>query len=892
METKINSTQTQESIWTQENLVAGDDLAIQLLPQPLIDSHTNRLFHLNGDWIDSITGDDCATTDIHPSWIDAKFNKGFTTTNNSKYNFIIPTYYNTETTSFTIDFWVKRLASGTTRKGFCFLKDGTDYRWVYFSPSYFTLGKWICGTNGYYDEKSYDYPDGINPTNNITHFCYCYNLSNKTVYVFLDGKLVDSFVISYTSSTIQFGLFSIDTEFLIDEVRYSNVCRYTSDFTPFEQPYSTGGSDVYKIQPTNLINTQQLTSALSVKQDKATSWNKTNLTAGRNIAFQTEPSPIIDDNTILLSHFDTYPTAFINIITGNSFTLSGSSFESNRHKFGTGCAQAPYTSGTYDCFSLPKRFEANDDFTIDFWFFKGYSSGQNENCCFKYDVGSGSNLYRGFTFIIQNNTVKASLKKVNNTDPDIILNCNSGWNHIAYERIGSTGALNMYLNGKLVHTQTYALAFTSCWWNDNNYRGYIDELRVSDIARYNGQDFTPFNQPYSNDNPALYKVNSTLVAGTGIDITGNVISATGSSSVNLVAGDNITITEESDSDGEQTVISAPDVYKRTNLLAGNNIQLVANGTANYIVLQTEGTLTVENWVASNFYSNNNASTVRGITGPDLSNISFSSFEIGVKINTGEMNTYSTYPVFARSVYDTSKFVPCFYTLSDNTIVFQAVDNNNEWHSISVSNSSNILLNNTIYWIKAIWDGTYLKLYKSSNGTDYTQIGSDTECSSIKWDTALAIGYDARYTSAYFNGSIYLEDLYININGQRYWDAVTHTSTNINLDLTQVSGYSSSGTKVLETINGTLTWAEQSGGSGSAPTTVWFKNNTGTTLNTELTLSDTTEVYKNGILLEPSVLDSDSDLESDEEINDYTISGSSIIFTDALVSTDKITVKVY
>lgn len=558
METKISSNQTQDNIWTQENLVAGDDLSIELLAQPLIDSNTNHLFHLNGNWIDTITGNDCATADIQASYIPAKFSDGFTPTSNSKTNFVIPTTYNTESDSFTVDFWFKRNTSGTGSSGFCFLKDGTDYRWVYFYPSYFSLGKYICGTNGYYDQKAYDYPAGVDPTNKLTHFCYCYSLTNRTVYVFLDGQLIDSFQIQYTSSTIRFGITSVDTTFLIDEIRYSNICRYTSSFTPFEQPYSTGGSDIYKIQPTNLINTQQLTSALSIKQDKDTAWNKTNLTAGRNIAFQTEPSPIIDDNTILLSHFDTYPTAFINIITGNKFTLSNSSFEGNRHKFGTGCAQAPYYSGTYDCFNLPKRFEANDDFTIDFWFSKGYSSGQNESCCFKYNVGSGSNLYRGFTFIIQNNTIKASLNKVNNADPDIILNCNSGWNHIAYERIGSTGALNMYLNGKLVHTQTYALSFTSCWWNDNNYRGYIDELRVSDIARYNGQDFTPFNQPYSNDNPALYKVNSTLVAGNGISIDGNVISATGGadSKITLIAGTGITIEEDSDSDGIVYTISA------------------------------------------------------------------------------------------------------------------------------------------------------------------------------------------------------------------------------------------------------------------------------------------------------------------------------------------------
>lgn len=60
------------------------------------------------------------------------------------------------------------------------------------------------------------------------------------------------------------------------------------------------------------------------------------------------------------------------------------------------------------------------------------------------------------------------------------------------------------------------------------------------------------------------------------------------------------------------------------------------------------------------------------------------------------------------------------------------------------------------------------------------------------------------------------------------------------------------------------------------TTTWFKNNTGTTLDTSI--SNIQEVYKNGLLLEPG------------QENDYTLNGTVITFTDALITSDKIAVK--
>ena len=70
-----------------------------------------------------------------------------------------------------------------------------------------------------------------------------------------------------------------------------------------------------------------------------------------------------------------------------------------------------------------------------------------------------------------------------------------------------------------------------------------------------------------------------------------------------------------------------------------------------------------------------------------------------------------------------------------------------------------------------------------------------------------------------------------------------------------------------------------GGGVSAPTLTWYKNNTGSSI----TIADTSsanlvKVYKNGILLEPT--------------EDYSISGTTLTLTTALVATDKITTEVF
>lgn len=97
----------------------------------------------------------------------------------------------------------------------------------------------------------------------------------------------------------------------------------------------------------------------------------------------------------------------------------------------------------------------------------------------------------------------------------------------------------------------------------------------------------------------------------------------------------------------------------------------------------------------------------------------------------------------------------------------------------------------------------------------------------------------------------------------------------NNTITITQGGTTKGTFTLNQ-NSDTTIALDAGGGGGIGTTTFFKNNTGTTLDTQLTIGNDAMIFKNGLLLEP--------------IEDYSVSGSVITFVTALVSTDKIAVR--
>lgn len=90
---------------------------------------------------------------------------------------------------------------------------------------------------------------------------------------------------------------------------------------------------------------------------------------------------------------------------------------------------------------------------------------------------------------------------------------NNTWYHVAIVR--ASGTFKMFFNGNLEASTTATINIENPGTtqrdmrigmgdviNDNSYNGYIDELRVSNIARYSA-NFTPQTAAFTNDNNTL-----------------------------------------------------------------------------------------------------------------------------------------------------------------------------------------------------------------------------------------------------------------------------------------------------------------------------------------------------------------------------------------------------
>ena len=111
------------------------------------------------------------------------------------------------------------------------------------------------------------------------------------------------------------------------------------------------------------------------------------------------------------------------------------------------------------------------------------------------------------------------------------------WKHVALCREGNTW--NTYYDGTRVDTRTLAVTlhastepvYIGSYFGtaNNEINGYIDELRVSDSARYTGTSYTVPTEPFQNDTNTLLllHMNGTDGSTTFIDDNGVTTAGTG-----------------------------------------------------------------------------------------------------------------------------------------------------------------------------------------------------------------------------------------------------------------------------------------------------------------------------------------------------------------------------
>lgn len=156
-------------------------------------------------------------------------------------------------------------------------------------------------------------------------------------------------------------------------------------------------------------------------------------------------------------------------------------------------------------------------------------------------------------------------------------------------------------------------------------------------------------------------------------------------------------------------------------------------------------------VLSNFSTSNYAQL------PSQINLG-SNFEIVLKITTGE--TINTTQYFIGNAN-------CFQIYLSDSLFTLDIGDGTVW-TTAATQGIHAVSSNTTYYLKLTFDGSVYKLFISTDGDSYVEDIS-VEDSTLLPSHIFAIGYTLGSTSALsFEGSIDLNECYINKSGQRVW----------------------------------------------------------------------------------------------------------------------------
>jgi hypothetical protein len=193
------------------------------------------------------------------------------------------------------------------------------------------------------------------------------------------------------------------------------------------------------------------------------------------------------------------------------------------------------------------NFSGADDFTIEMWV---KSDGMGGYLYDKTPDNPSFDMLGIWTEILSDGTVVFNLGKEGTTWENLNTTTNvvqvNRWTHLAFEKDGSTSRI--YVDGTMTSSTTLSTSLSAIQNtfpanlgrerrnNLGHFGGQMDEIRVSNIARYGGSNFIPPASYVSDGSTVLhYDMNM----GTGQTITDNSASpATGTLGLNaLTAGD-------------------------------------------------------------------------------------------------------------------------------------------------------------------------------------------------------------------------------------------------------------------------------------------------------------------------------------------------------------------
>ena len=270
IENNVIST-TGGNVYTQNNLLAGK--GIEIVDEPVeggIDEHTVLCLHLDGSLEDSANfGGTISEPKNSSGYAGATFGAGiFEKALNSAYS---RWYYQDEKFSvfsegkFTIDFWAKFATVANSPAILVYGQNGTNILFIVGCSKY---NKSTKNIDGYINFGGSNVFWGRNISvphlneNTWNHFAFIFN--GSTIKLYVNGKM--DWSLEYTVDLSQLNKFDFETgqnegygTTSVDELRVSNIERWTSDFEPPTQAYSLAVPTGNKVINNTITKTSQLT---------------------------------------------------------------------------------------------------------------------------------------------------------------------------------------------------------------------------------------------------------------------------------------------------------------------------------------------------------------------------------------------------------------------------------------------------------------------------------------------------------------------------------------------------------------------------------------------------------------------------------------------------------
>lgn len=200
-----------------------------------------------------------------------------------------------------------------------------------------------------------------------------------------------------------------------------------------------------------------------------------------------------DIDTLLLLHGDEFTDSSV---SDHEITASGAVISSDEHKFGE---KSFYFNGSSYLYTIvdSNLDLGSEDFTIECWVYQTVLSGYPRifdytTNDFRLEINKLGQVYWKIGGVISTSSAAVSINE---------------WNHIALVRSGTM--VTCYLNGTSICSGTVsgslpitvggklAIGYGLSEGATNYLKGYIDEFRISKVARWTA-NFTPPTEPYSN----------------------------------------------------------------------------------------------------------------------------------------------------------------------------------------------------------------------------------------------------------------------------------------------------------------------------------------------------------------------------------------------------------